>query len=209
MARSVGTPHAHVIVHSVQLMPPGSPVQREVQQVPNAVPRGLPGRLPCEQVPRICASLTMFSLDGNAFLSGHADGSIYRYFFEGGAQVRSHLLFAASLHYMLPLRLIPQGIFARHSCAPYNMAWGQHVAVSGCDRRIVFYDEQGQKTFSNMQDRWEFHGVITPQEGWSSIWTTPRRRASARPPLQKSVPAVKQSSLPATIGMIARVPAAC
>eukprot|EP00048_Salpingoeca_helianthica_P023440 m.24360 g.24360 ORF g.24360 m.24360 type:complete len:1745 (-) comp8673_c1_seq1:35-5269(-) len=63
------------------------------------------------------------SPDGSAILSGHADGSIFRFFFEGGGA---------------------QGIFTRHSSAPYCLAWGAHIAAAGCDRRIVFYDEQGR-----------------------------------------------------------------
>lgn len=77
----------------------------------------------------------MPSPDGNALLSGHADGSIYRFFFEGGgSQVSTSRESAADT---------AQGILTRHSCAPYCLTWAQHIVAAGCDRRIVFYDDQG------------------------------------------------------------------
>eukprot|EP00052_Salpingoeca_macrocollata_P025012 m.226452 g.226452 ORF g.226452 m.226452 type:complete len:1747 (+) comp22359_c0_seq2:150-5390(+) len=60
--------------------------------------------------------------DGQSIMSGHVDGTINRFSFEGGAQ----------------------GLFAKHSCAPYALAWGQHVAAAGADKRLVFYEDHGR-----------------------------------------------------------------
>jgi hypothetical protein len=107
------------------------------------------------------------SPDGSAILSGHSDGSIYRFFFEGGGtQVRDWLCACVSACFLsilcpgvresrVDLSVLPdysspcrpsQGIFARHSCAPYCLTWATHVAAAGCDRRIVFYDDQGERS---------------------------------------------------------------
>ena len=69
--------------------------------------------------------------EGNAIVSGHVDGSIYRFFFEDGARGPSH------------------SKFTHHPCVPYGLAWGHSVVAAGNDCKVVFYDNDGalQRTF--------------------------------------------------------------
>ncbi|KAI8804484.1 hypothetical protein BJ742DRAFT_824622 [Cladochytrium replicatum] len=69
-----------------------------------------------------CAS----SLDGNAVITGHLDGSINRFFFDDGVTGAS------------------QGKFASHKCAPYALAWGEQIVVAGNDKIVTFYDHDGR-----------------------------------------------------------------
>ena len=71
------------------------------------------------------------SPDGHALLSGHLDGSIYRFHFGEGGQGPA------------------QGKFAVHSAVPYALSWGASVLAAGNDRKVSFYDTQGnlQRTF--------------------------------------------------------------
>lgn len=60
------------------------------------------------------------SPDGRAIISGHSDGSIYKFTFpeeEGGP----------SLGYS---KLI------QHSCVPYALAWGQSIVAAGNDSKV-------------------------------------------------------------------------
>ena len=68
---------------------------------------------------------TTSSMDGNAIVTGHLDGTINRFFFDDGASGAT------------------QGKFCTHSCPPYALAWGECVVVAGSDRQIVFYDQEG------------------------------------------------------------------
>eukprot|EP01137_Pigoraptor_chileana_P037243 Opistho-2@34026 len=79
------------------------------------------------------------SPDGMGFVSGHANGEIYRFFFDEsmmGAQ---------------------QGRLATHPCPPYALAWGETVFAAGCDMRIVSYDNDGriQQQFDYSRDETE------------------------------------------------------
>jgi len=65
------------------------------------------------------------SPDGHGVLSGHLDGSIYRFSFEDGSGGPSH------------------SKFAHHSCVPYGLSWGQSVLAAGNDSRVTFYDAAG------------------------------------------------------------------
>jgi len=71
---------------------------------------------------------------GSAVVSAHLDGSIYTYWFESGER-GAHVI-------------------ARHSTAPFALAWGGSIVVAGNDRQITFYDEDGgeEGTFDHSND---------------------------------------------------------
>lgn len=56
--------------------------------------------------------------DGQAIVSGHADGAVFTFRFEDGA--------GAPLHSKL----------AQHSCAPFALAWGTAVVAAGADCKV-------------------------------------------------------------------------
>nr|XP_032825685.1 intraflagellar transport protein 172 homolog [Petromyzon marinus] len=81
-------------------------------------------------------SLTANS-SGKGILSGHADGTIVRYFFDDEGSGES------------------QGKIVTHSCPPYALAWGASGPLAGgCDRRVVAYGREGQtlQTFDYSRD---------------------------------------------------------
>ena len=62
--------------------------------------------------------------EGNALLSGHLDGFIYRFTFgENGGTVQPKLV--------------------RHPCVPQAIAWGEAIVVAGNDGKVVMYDQDG------------------------------------------------------------------
>ena len=62
------------------------------------------------------------SIQGNAILSGHVDGSIYHFNFEGSGN-----------HTKL----------VQHSSVPNAIAWGESIVAAGNDCKVVFYDTSG------------------------------------------------------------------
>ena len=66
------------------------------------------------------------STSGQGIISGHADGSIVRYYFDDEGTG------------------LPQGVVCRHSCPPYALAWGQSIIAGGCDCRVVMYGMNGE-----------------------------------------------------------------
>lgn len=67
------------------------------------------------------------SMDGNAIITGHVDGSINRFFFDDGAAGAS------------------QGRFTQHRSAPFALSWGEQcVVAAGSDRIVTFYDQEGR-----------------------------------------------------------------
>ena len=75
------------------------------------------------------------SPDGHAVLSGHVDGSIYRFCFDdssGPAHIR----------------------LAMHTAVPQALAWGENIVAAGNDGKVVFYDTEGQvcQLFDYSQD---------------------------------------------------------
>jgi intraflagellar transport protein 172 len=66
------------------------------------------------------------SPDGHGILSGHVDGSIYRFTFldEGGAGPS-------------------QAKLAHHTCIPTALAWGESIIAAGNDGKVIFYDVEG------------------------------------------------------------------
>jgi len=54
-------------------------------------------------------------------VSGHLDGSIYRYSLESHATSK----------------------IVSHSSVPYSLAWGEHIVAAGNDGKIIFYTDDG------------------------------------------------------------------
>lgn len=88
-------------------------------------------------------------------LSGHLDGSIYRYSLAaaGGAE--------------------PYTKFAHFSCPPTALAWGCAVVAAGTDRKVCFYDANGaelrQLDYSNDDDVKEFTVAAFNPSGQSVV----------------------------------------
>ncbi|NWW87428.1 IF172 protein, partial [Rhynochetos jubatus] len=77
------------------------------------------------------------SVSGTGILSGHADGTIIRFFLDDEGSGES------------------QGKLVTHPCAPYALAWASNsVVAAGCDKRIVAYGKEGGviQTFDCSQD---------------------------------------------------------
>jgi len=66
------------------------------------------------------------SPDGNAIISGHHDGSIYRFCFQAGTYGPAG-----------------QSRIATHSVPPYALAWGEAICAAGNDCKVSFYDKDG------------------------------------------------------------------
>ncbi|XP_042189213.1 intraflagellar transport protein 172 homolog [Callorhinchus milii] len=63
---------------------------------------------------------------GKGILSGHADGTIVRYYFDDEGTGDS------------------QGKLATHSCPPYALAWAVNsIVAAGCDKKILAYGREG------------------------------------------------------------------
>eukprot|EP00854_Cymbomonas_tetramitiformis_P006568 gene6568-7868_t len=65
------------------------------------------------------------SPDGRAIISGHLDGTIYRFYFDDGEMGPSH------------------SKLGQHNCVPYALAWGESIVAAGNDCKVVFYDTEG------------------------------------------------------------------
>ncbi|XP_034856689.1 intraflagellar transport protein 172 homolog isoform X2 [Mirounga angustirostris] len=93
---------------------------------------------------------------GKGILSGHADGTIVRYFFDDEGSGES------------------QGKLVNHPCPPYALAWATNsIVAAGCDRRIVAYGKEGHvlQTFDysrNPQER-EFTTAAASPGGQSVV----------------------------------------
>lgn len=82
-------------------------------------------------------SVVCSNQEGTAVLSGHYDGSIYRFVFDdvsGGGPTHAKL--------------------AVHSCVPYALSWGESIIAAGNDRKVTFYDKDGglERTFDYSND---------------------------------------------------------
>ncbi|XP_066234732.1 intraflagellar transport protein 172 homolog isoform X2 [Saccopteryx leptura] len=74
---------------------------------------------------------------GKGILSGHADGTIVRYFFDDEGSGES------------------QGKLVNHPCPPYALAWAtDSIVAAGCNRRVVAYGKEGHvlQTFDYSRD---------------------------------------------------------
>ncbi|XP_069580919.1 intraflagellar transport protein 172 homolog [Brachyistius frenatus] len=80
------------------------------------------------------------NVSGKGILSGHADGTVVRYFFDDEGSGES------------------QGKLLTHPCPPYALAWAANgVMVGGCDKKVVAYGREGHvlQTFDYTRDRTE------------------------------------------------------
>ncbi|XP_030627149.1 intraflagellar transport protein 172 homolog [Chanos chanos] len=96
------------------------------------------------------------NVSGKGILSGHADGTVVRYFFDDEGSGES------------------QGKLLMHSCPPYALAWGTNsIVVAGCDRKVVAYGKEGHvlQTFdySRDQSEKEFTVAATSPSGQSVV----------------------------------------
>ncbi|KAK3767076.1 hypothetical protein RRG08_017951 [Elysia crispata] len=93
---------------------------------------------------------------GKGILSGHADGSIIRYFFddEGSGDT--------------------QGKIATHPSPPYALAFSQNAIVAaGCDKRIIAYGRDGRSfqhfDYSREDDEHEFTVAVASPSGQNVV----------------------------------------
>ncbi|KAM9354646.1 intraflagellar transport protein 172 homolog isoform 1-T1 [Pholidichthys leucotaenia] len=97
------------------------------------------------------------NVSGKGILSGHADGTVVRYFFDDEGSGES------------------QGKLLVHLCPPYALAWGANsIMVGGCDKKVVAYGREGQvlQTFDYSRDQTEreFTVAVTSPSGQSVVF---------------------------------------
>lgn len=83
---------------------------------------------------------------GTGFLSGHIDGNVIRFFITDDERSQD-----------------TQGRVLLHSVPPCALAWLQgQIFVGGCDKRIVFYSNQGKvlKQFDYSRDTTEHEFTV-------------------------------------------------
>lgn len=92
------------------------------------------------------------NISGKGVLSGHADGSVVRFFFddEGSGDL--------------------QGKIFTHTCPPYALVWAaQSIIAAGCDRKIVIYGNDGvsrkQIDYSRNHTEKEFTTAVCSPSG--------------------------------------------
>ncbi|XP_060552918.1 intraflagellar transport protein 172 homolog [Ruditapes philippinarum] len=93
---------------------------------------------------------------GKGFLSGHADGSIVRFFFDDEGTGDQ------------------QGKISTHPCPPYALAYSQNAIVAaGCDKRIIAYGREGRSfqhfDYSRDDDEHEFTVAVCSPSGQSIV----------------------------------------
>lgn len=93
---------------------------------------------------------------GKGFLSGHADGSIVRFFFDDEGTGDQ------------------QGKISTHPCPPYALAYSQNAIVAaGCDKRIIAYGRDGRSfqhfDYSRDADEHEFTVAVCSPSGQSIV----------------------------------------
>uniref|UniRef100_A0AAY4EKD8 Intraflagellar transport protein 172 homolog n=1 Tax=Denticeps clupeoides TaxID=299321 RepID=A0AAY4EKD8_9TELE len=96
------------------------------------------------------------NVSGKGILSGHADGTVVRYFLDDEGTGES------------------QGKLLTHPCPPYALAWGaSSIVVAGCDKKIVAYGKEGSvlQTFdySRVPSEKEFTVAATSPSGQSVV----------------------------------------
>ncbi len=96
------------------------------------------------------------SPDGNAFVTGHADGTIYRYNFPTDTEAASHT------------RLV------QTQFAPYALGWGEHICAGGNVSQVYFYDLTGNKVqsfdyASDLQQAQEFFCAAVNPSGQTVV----------------------------------------
>jgi intraflagellar transport protein 172 len=69
------------------------------------------------------------NLTGQSVVSGHLDGSIWKFTFPADENVGG----------------LGHSQVCTHSCVPYALGWGNAIAAAGNDNRVVFYDQGGRE----------------------------------------------------------------
>uniref|UniRef100_A0AAX7VS31 Intraflagellar transport 172 n=1 Tax=Astatotilapia calliptera TaxID=8154 RepID=A0AAX7VS31_ASTCA len=97
------------------------------------------------------------NVSGKGIISGHADGTVVRYFFDDEGSGES------------------QGKLLTHLCPPYALAWGANsIMVGGCDKKVVAYSREGHilQTFDYSRDRTEkeFTVAVASPSGESVVF---------------------------------------
>ncbi|XP_074847703.1 intraflagellar transport protein 172 homolog isoform X2 [Carettochelys insculpta] len=96
------------------------------------------------------------NVSGKGILSGHADGTIVRYFFDDEGSGES------------------QGKLVTHACPPYALTWASNsIIAAGCDKKIIAYGKEGHviQTFDYSRDplEKEFTTAATSPGGQSVV----------------------------------------
>ncbi|XP_050807060.1 intraflagellar transport protein 172 homolog isoform X1 [Gopherus flavomarginatus] len=96
------------------------------------------------------------NVSGKGILSGHADGTIVRYFFDDEGSGES------------------QGKLVTHPCPPYALTWASSsIVAAGCDKKIIAYGKEGHiiQTFDYSRDplEKEFTTAVTSPGGQSVV----------------------------------------
>ena len=95
--------------------------------------------------------------DGHSVISGHLDGSLYRFSFQQSAVGNG------PMHQK----------FAHHTCVPYALSWGQAVFAGGSDCKAVLYGNDGnllqQFDFIEDEDASEFNTAAFNPSGESVV----------------------------------------
>ncbi|KAL6096181.1 ift172 [Pungitius sinensis] len=104
-----------------------------------------------------CVVSLASNVSGKGILSGHADGTVVRYFFDDEGSGES------------------QGKLLTHPCPPYALAWAANsIMVGGCDKKVVAYGREGHvlQTFDYGRDRTEreFGVAATSPSGQSVVF---------------------------------------
>ncbi|KAM4521459.1 intraflagellar transport protein 172 homolog isoform 2-T2 [Odontesthes bonariensis] len=97
------------------------------------------------------------NVSGKGILSGHADGTVVRYFFDDEGSGES------------------QGKLLTHPCPPYALAWAANsIMVGGCDKKVVAYGREGHimQNFDYSRDRTEkeFTVAVSSPTGQSVVF---------------------------------------
>lgn len=99
------------------------------------------------------------SPDGHGVLSGHADGTIHRWYFkepnEGETGLIGHL------------------VIAQHPSIPTSLAWGETLVVAGYDKKVCFYTPEGQVIqhfdYSKLPNQQDFTTMALSPSGQSVV----------------------------------------
>eukprot|EP00761_Pharyngomonas_kirbyi_P006752 gb/GECH01006760.1/.p1 GENE.gb/GECH01006760.1/~~gb/GECH01006760.1/.p1 ORF type:complete len:1732 (+),score=261.24 gb/GECH01006760.1/:1-5196(+) len=93
--------------------------------------------------------------DGNGFITGHEDGSIYRFFWEREGKIGRN-----------------STRIAVHSSVPYCLGWGESILAAGQDQRVCFYDIDGNLSqtlsFKDTEEH-EFNSLAMNPAGQTAV----------------------------------------
>ncbi|XP_058470061.1 intraflagellar transport protein 172 homolog [Solea solea] len=104
-----------------------------------------------------CVVSLTSNVSGKGILSGHADGTVVRYFFDDEGSGDS------------------QGKLLMHPCPPYALAWAANgIVAGGCDKKVVAYSREGHalQTFDYSRDHAEkeLTVAVTSPSGQSVVF---------------------------------------